>query len=149
MRFNRRFTALLWIILIVMVMGLWSLFVSGPNRVREANEQEAISQIEKKVKGIDGITTHIFDYKTYQGYTKSKLYWFDVNGKEITSRKISSLNYKKAKKVAKKNYGIKAETIELGYGYNNPCYVIKSKVSMILIDYDTYERVYQRGVNND
>ncbi len=149
MRLNRRFTALLWIVLILLVMGLWSLFVSGPSRVHEASEQQTIQTIEKNVKGINGITTHIFDYKTYQGYTKDRLYWFDVNGKKITSRKIKTLDYKKAKKTAKKNYGIEAKTIELGYGYNNPCYVIKSDVSIILIDYDTFERVYQGGIGGN
>ena len=75
--------------------------------------------------------------------------WFDVDGKVITTRKINTLNYKQAKKVAKDDYGIKAKTIELGYGYNNPCYVITSDVSQILLDYDSYQRVYQRGVKYD
>lgn len=54
-----------------------------------------------------------------------------------------------SQKVAKDDYGIKAKTIELGYGYNNPCYVITSDVSQILLDYDSYQRVYQRGVKYD
>ncbi|MBB5183482.1 hypothetical protein [Catenisphaera adipataccumulans] len=143
-RFNRRFTALLWIILIFMILVLWSLFISGPNRIKEAVEAQNIAVIEKKVPGIKGVTVHQFDYKTYQGYTSKKLYWFDANGKIITTRKMSTLDYDKAEKMAADNYGIKAESIELGYGYDNPCYVIQGKWDMILIDYDTFERVYQR-----
>ena len=60
---------------------------------------------------------------------------------------MSTLNYDKAKKVAKKEYGIQADTIVLGYGYNNPCYVITGVGSMILIDYDTFVRVYERGLS--
>lgn len=146
-RMNRRFTAVLWIVLIGSILILWSLFVSGPSRVHEASQEEAIQVIEKKHPKIQGITTHLFDYKTYQGYTNNRLYWFDVNGKQITSRKMETLDYKQARKVARQNYGIKAKSIVLGYGYNNPCYVIQSDVSLILIDYDTFERVYQRGVN--
>ena len=30
---NRRFTAVLWIVLILLICTFWSLFISGPNRV--------------------------------------------------------------------------------------------------------------------
>ena len=144
---NRRFTAVLWIVLILLIFTFWSLFISGPNRVHEQVEAQNQAKIEKKVKGIQGLTTHVFDYKTYQGYTKKTLYWFNVKGNVITTRKMSTLNYSKAKKVAKNKYGIKADEIVLGYGYNNPCYVITGDGSMILIDYDTFVRVYERGLS--
>lgn len=149
MRFNRRFTALLWIILIGLVMVLWALFISGPNRVQEAVIEQTRAQIEQQVEGIKGITQHVFDYTTYQGYTEKKLYWFDTNGKVITTRKMDTLDYDKAKNKASKTYGIKTKSIMLGYGYNNPCYVIEGSHSMILLDYDTLERVYQRDLKED
>ena len=70
---NRRFTAVLWIVLILLICTFWSLFISGPNRVHEQVEAQNEAKIQKKVKGIQGLTTHVFDYKTYQGYTKKTL----------------------------------------------------------------------------
>lgn len=142
--FNRKFTATLWVILIVLVLVLWSLFISGPNRVKEATQAAAIEKIEKKVPSIKGVTVHQFDYTTYQGYTTKTLYWFDANGKVITKRSMDSLDYDKAKEMAQNNYSIKVDSIVLGYGYDNPCYVIEGSQKMILIDYDTFDRVYER-----
>ena len=64
----------------------------------------------------------------------------------ITSRDIETLNYKKAKRIAKKNYKIKCESVVLGYGYNNPVYEIRGSNKLILLDYDSFERVYERKI---
>ncbi len=140
------FTVFLWIILILLILILWSLFISGPNRIFEEDQAHDLAKIQKNVKEIQGLTRHQFDYVVYQGYTDSTLYWFDANGDEITTREIKTLNYEAAKEKAKKEYGIKAETIELGYGYDKPVYEIRSKKKMILLDYDTLERVYERAI---
>lgn len=143
---SRGFTFFLWIILFVLIGVLWSLFISGPNRVYELNNGLKIEKIEKSVKGIEGLTRHQFDYVTYQGYTDSTLYWFDANGKKITDRDIDTLDYEAAKKKAKSKYGVSCDTIQLGYGYNNPVYEIRNKKKLILLDYDSLERVYEREV---
>ena len=143
-RFNRRFTVLLWMILIVLVMVLWSLFISGPNRIKEEQERIVTEKIEKKVKDIKGLSMHMFDYKTYQGYTEDKLYWFDAKGKVITTRKMEELDYDKASQVAKEDFKVSTSSIYLGYGYDNPCYVIEGKDRLILIDFDTYVKVFER-----
>lgn len=145
-RFNRRFTAVLWIILILLVMVLWSLFISGPNRIHEEQERILREKIEKKVDNIQGVSKHLFDYKTYQGYTDSTLYWFDAKGNVITTRKIKELDYDKASEVAKEDYGISTASIYLGYGYDNPCYVIEGKNKMILIDFDNYAKIFERDL---
>ena len=98
------------------------------------------------MEGIKGLTCHIFDYVTFNGYTKDTLYWFDENGDTITKREISDLNYEKAKDVAKEEYNVDCKTIELGYGYNNPCYEIVGTDYMILIDFDSFVRVYEREI---
>ena len=59
---------------------------------------------------------------------------------------LSVLNYKKAKRIAKKNYNIKCDSIALGYGYNNPVYEIRGSNKLILLDYDSFERVYEREI---
>lgn len=140
-----RLTIGLVIVLILLMMSLWSLFISGPVRIHEQQDASMLAKIEDKVKGIQGITSHQFAYLTFNGYTKSKLVWFDAKGKVITERKIETLDYDKVEKWVKKKYGFKPETIGLGYGYDNPAYVIQQNKTLILIDYDTFVLVYKGG----
>ena len=120
-------TMALVIILVLVLILIWSEFISGPNRVKEQIYTQRIEKIEKKNKDIQGISEHIFSYTTYQGYD-------------------DTLNYKKAKRIAKKSYKIKCDSIVLGYGYNNPVYEIRGSNKLILLDYDSFERVYEREI---
>lgn len=92
------------------------------------------------------MSEHVFNYITYQGYDDTTLYWYNAKPELITSRDIETLNYKKAKRIAKKNYNIKCDSIALGYGYNNPVYEIRGSNKLILLDYDSFERVYEREI---
>ncbi|MCF0105294.1 MAG: hypothetical protein HUJ53_00880 [Holdemanella sp.] len=139
-------TVLLSAVLILNIAILWSLFISGPSRIHEEEINSKMVLIQKKNKEIKGLTRHVFDYITYQGYDNATLYWFDANGDVITTREMMDLDYDKAKKIAKEDYGIDCVTIQLAYGYNNPCYEIKGKDKVILIDFDTFVRVYERGL---
>ena len=141
---SRRLTILLFVICILMIGTLWSLFISGPSRVYEESYNTKIKLIESNTEGIKGLTRHVFDYVTYQGYTTDTLYWFDDNGDIITTREMSDLDYDKAKEVALDEYEIDCQSIVLGYGYNNPVYEIRGKDKLILIDFDTFVRVYER-----
>ena len=113
------------IILVLILLVIWSEFISGPNRVKEQIYTQRVEKIEKQNKHIKGISEHVFDYTTYQGYDDTTLYWYNAKSELITSRDIETLNYKKAKRIAKKNYKIKCESVVLGYGYNNPVYEIR------------------------
>lgn len=139
-------TLLLFVVLFLIVSCTWSLFVSGPARLHEANLEAKYQKIRKDYPGVMGLTCHIFDYVTYNGYNDDTLYWFDDNGELITKREIMDLDYDRAKTVAKEEYGIDCKSIELAYGYNNPCYEIKGTNGLILIDFDTFVRVYEREV---
>lgn len=134
------------IILVLILLVIWSEFISGPNRVKEQIYTQRVEKIEKQNKHIKGISEHVFDYTTYQGYDDTTLYWYNAKSELITSRDIETLNYKKAKRIAKKNYKIKCESIVLGYGYNNPVYEIRGSNKLILLDYDSFERVYERKI---
>lgn len=142
--YGKRFTALLSILFVFLFVVLWSLFISGPNRVHEEIQKNALQKIEDSVKGITGITSHQFDYLTYQGYTEDTLYWFDATGKKITERDMSSLDYQKVREEASETYGIEADSVQLAYGYDNPAYEIRGSGKLLLLDYDTYVRVYER-----
>ena len=137
-------TIALVIILVLILVLIWSEFISGPNRVKEQIYAQRIEKIEKKNKDIQGISEHVFDYTTYQGYDDTTLYWYNAKSKLITTRDMDTLNYKKAKRIAKKNYKINCDSIVLGYGYNNPVYEIRGSKKLILLDYDSFERVYER-----
>ena len=109
---------------------LWSLFISGPARVHDEQLAKAYVTIEKKVPG----------------YTEDTLYWFDQKLDEITTRDIGTLDYEKAREIAQKEYGIEPSTVELTFGYNSPCYEVIGSDRMLLLDYDTFTRVYERQV---
>lgn len=139
-------TMALVIILVLVLILIWAEFISGPNRVKEQIYTQRIEKIEKKNKDIQGISEHIFSYTTYQGYDDTTLYWYNAKSNLITTRDIDTLNYKKAKRIAKKSYKIKCDSIVLGYGYNNPVYEIRGSNKLILLDYDSFERVYEREI---
>jgi hypothetical protein len=140
-------TITLIVLILCIVSIMWALFISGPVRLQEEILAQRMEKMEEEVPGIMGITQHTFDYVTYNGYTESTLYWFDENCEIITTREIETLDYNKAKEVALNEYGIEAVTIELTFGYNTPCYEIVGENELIMLDYDTLSRVYQRQVN--
>jgi hypothetical protein len=88
---------------------------------------------------------NVFDYVTYQGYTDDTLYWFDENGQVITSRDMSTLDYDSALQAAKDDYDMEAETITLAFGYDSPVYQLEEGKRLLLLDYDSLERVYERS----
>ena len=81
-------------------------------------------------------------------YGKEEQRFIAVDVEKLRNKKkyIETLNYKKAKRIAKKNYNIKCDSIALGYGYNNPVYEIRGSNKLILLDYDSFERVYEREI---
>ena len=149
-RRNRKYgpgvTAILILAMILIASVYWSLFVSGPSRVYEKREERIIAGIMDENARVKGLTRHEFNYVTYQGYTEDTLYWFNEKSDLITTRSIDSLDYEKAKQVALDQYKIECDTITLGYGYNSPVYEIRGSGKMLLLDYDTLIRVYERAV---
>mgnify|MGYP004445488003 FL=1 len=127
---------------------LWSLFIAGPSRIHEQVEAERVETIKAEVPDIEGLKQNTFEYITYQGYTKDTLYWFDVTGKIITTREMKTLDYNKAKETAKSKYGIDTSVIELAFGYNTPVYKIEGSGKMLLLDYDTMSKVYERSLEH-
>lgn len=145
-QYNAAFTALQVFIMVLIITVFWSLFVSGPSRVYEKQQEKIVAGIMDENARIKGLTRHEFNYVTYQGYTEDTLYWFNERSDLITTRSIESLNYEGAKKVALEQYNIECDTITLGYGYNSPVYEIRGSGKLLLLDYDTFTRVYERAV---
>lgn len=130
--------------LVCLIALLWSLFISGPARLHEEQLQAAYAKIQKQVPDIKGLEQNIFEYVTYSGYTTENVYWFNQKCEEIAVRDLSTLDYAKVRQVAKEEYGIDAETIDLTFGYSAPCYEVRGKNTLLLLNYDTLENVYER-----
>lgn len=123
---------------------LWSLFISGPSRLHDAKVSERIAVIKEQVPAIQGIEETTFEYITYQGYTTDTLYWFDETGQIITTRELSTLDYNKARQTASETYGIDPVSVQLAFGYTSPVYEVQGENSFLLLNYDTFEKVYER-----
>lgn len=137
-------TAALLAFFILVFSVMWALLISGPSRLHEEKQAQTIRVIEENVQGIQGIEENIFEYITYQGYTTDTLYWFDQTGQVITERSMDTLDYNKARQMALDTYQMEEESVELAFGYTSPVYEIKSRDRLLMLDYDTFEKVYER-----
>lgn len=135
-------TAILIIVLFFVIMIEIALFISGPSEKYEAKVQQQISAIQKDYKDIDNIKRHVFHYIVYIGEDEDTIVWFNEEAKPIVSKEKSSLQLEKARQEAKALYGFDDVEVSLGYGYNNPVYVIQSDDCELLLDYDTFKTVY-------
>ena len=84
-------TMALVIILVLVLLLIWSEFISGPNRVKEQIYAQRIEKIIKQNKNIQGLSEHVFNYITYQGYDDTTLYWYNAKSELITSRDIETI----------------------------------------------------------
>ena len=137
-------TIFLWALAIGLVSVFWALFISGPVRLHDAQLSAVETVIREEVPEIKGLEQNTFAYVTWQGYTEETLYWFDNNGHQLTTRGIETLDYDAAKDTAKKDYDIEAASIRLAFGYDSPVYEIHGSGQMIMLDYDTLTRIYER-----
>lgn len=137
-------TCFLIVLLIGLFSAMWALFVSGPARVHEEKQKQTFEVIRSQVPEIQGLEENVFEYITYQGYTADTLYWFDQTGQIITSRGLDTLDYNKARQTALDDYGIDAQSVELAFGYTSPVYEIQAENTLLMLNYDTLEKVYER-----
>ncbi len=119
------FTAFLTVMLLLVIASMWALFVSGPARAYEvklAQEEEAIiSQHD----AVGNLQRHVFRYVTYSGEDRQNYYWFNTEGQVITTRAKGTRD-DDAARAAAQALGMDAESVTLGYGYENPVYVLQS-----------------------
>lgn len=135
-------TGVLLIVLCLVVLIEISLFISGPARKYEHDVEKQMQTIQTKYQDIQQLQRHVFYYTTYVGQDDKTVVWFNELGKVIVSRKKSTLDLAAAKQKAEEVYGIVNASVTLGYGYDNPVYVIVGKEGSVLLDYDTLKEVY-------
>lgn len=132
----------LLIVLCGVVLVEISLFISGPARRHEDVIATQMERIKDKYKNIQDLERHVFKYTTYVGEDVKKLVWFNEKGTAIVSKKKSSLEMEKARNIAKERYHAQDIVVSIGYGYDNPVYIITCDQGSILLDYDTMKEVY-------
>lgn len=145
--YSWKLTALLAGVFILLFCTLWALFISGPVRVHEAEQEKVVAAMKEEVPGLEGLDQFSFAYLTWQGYTQDTLYWFDAEGQIITTRPMDSLNYNGAREKAAADYGMEADTVTLCWGYSGPVYELQNNDRILMLDYDTLEWVYERNTN--
>lgn len=126
-------------------------FISGPIRSYELKVQKQEIKIKETYPNISDIYRHVFQYTVYSGSIKQSIIWFNENGEVITTRKKENLSTDEVSKKAINDYQMKDFEVNLGYGYDNPVYVIVSKNREVLLDFDSLDLVYdlRKGVASE
>lgn len=119
-----------------------SMFISGPSRKYESDIEKQKSTIRETYRDIKDLQRHAFYYITYVGEDAESIVWFNEKGEAIQTRKKDTRKDSEVVERVRKDYQAKDIKVSLGYGYNNPVYVITCNAGDILLDYDTLEEVY-------
>lgn len=135
-------TIVLAIVLLLVLLIEISLFISGPSAKYDAKVEQQIAAIQKDYQDIKDIQRHVFQYIVYIGQDDENIVWFNVEAKPIISKEKSTLKMDQARAEAARLYGWSDMVVSLGYGYNNPVYVIQANNCELLLDYDTLKAVY-------
>lgn len=135
-------TTLLTIILLLVILIEIALFITGPSAKYDAKVEKQIQNIEKNYEKIENIQRHVFHYIIYIGEDDENIVWFNEEGKPIVTKEKSTLQKENALAETQKLYGWKDATVTLGYGYDQPVYVVEANNCEVLLDYDTLKVVY-------
>ncbi|RHO23223.1 hypothetical protein [Amedibacterium intestinale] len=119
-----------------------AVFISGPKFKYEADILEQEKMIQKEFKDIKDLHRHVFQYTTYVGKEENRWIWFNEKGVAITSREDDTVRFDEARRNVEDKYNTKVNDVQLGYGYNNPVYVVYCELGEVLLDYETLEEVY-------
>lgn len=119
-----------------------AVFISGPKFKYEADILEQEKMIQKEFKDIKDLHRHVFQYTTYVGKEENRWIWFNEKGVAITSREDDTVRFDEAKRSVEDKYNTRVNDVQLGYGYNNPVYVVYCELGEVLLDYETLEEVY-------
>ncbi|WP_278567832.1 hypothetical protein [Amedibacillus dolichus] len=135
-------TVLLLIVLGVVLFVETGMFISGPQRKYEDDIRKIETTIMKNYRGIKNIQRHVFYYTVYVGENDKNIVWFNELGEDIVTRKLKTKDFEKVERSVEERYHAKHIEVSLGYGYDNPVYVVECDKGLILLDYDTLKEVY-------
>ncbi|MEJ8735885.1 hypothetical protein WKT02_00340 [Erysipelotrichaceae bacterium HCN-30851] len=145
MKINGKSIALsvgLCVVLLIVLLAEFSIFSSGPSRKYEEEVRNQMTAIQETYREIENLHRDAFYYITYIGEDSENYVWFNEKGQAIISKEKSSLQMNQVKDIAAQDYNMEDAEITLGYGYDNPVYVITDGVTEIRLDYDDLHEVY-------
>lgn len=145
MKINGKSIALsvgLCIVLLIVLLAEFSIFSSGPSRKYEEEVRNQMTAIQETYREIENLHRDAFYYITYIGEDSENYVWFNEEGQAIISKEKSSLQMNQVKEIAAQDYNMEDAEITLGYGYDNPVYVITKGETEIRLDYDDLHEVY-------
>ncbi len=145
MKINGKSIALsvgLCVVLLIVLLAEFSIFSSGPSRKFEEEVRNQMTAIQETYREIENLHRDAFYYITYIGEDSENYVWFNEKGQAIISKEKSSLQMNQVKDIAAQDYNMEDAEITLGYGYDNPVYVITDGVTEIRLDYDELHEVY-------
>ena len=145
MKINGKSIALsvgLSLVLLIVLLAEFSIFSSGPSRKYEEEVRNQMTAIQETYREIENLHRDAFYYITYIGEDSENYVWFNEEGQAIISKEKSSLQMNQVKEIAAQDYNMEDAEITLGYGYDNPVYVITKGETEIRLDYDDLHEVY-------
>ncbi len=137
-------TLVLVFLLLLVIFAQIVIYVSGPAIHYEEKIAAQEEVILKEYEGIKRLNRHVFAYIVYSGQDQNTYYWFNEQGALLTWRSLKDLDMETARKAAVEAYGMKEETLTLGYGYENPVYIIEDAQTEVYLDIDTMKQVFVR-----
>lgn len=137
-------TFVLILVLLLVIFSEIVIYISGPAIHYEEKIAAQEEVILKEYEGIKRLSRHVFAYIIYSGQDDNTYYWFNEQGALLTWRSLADLDMETARKTAVDAYGMKEETLRLGYGYENPVYIIEDVQTEVYLDIDTMKQVFIR-----
>lgn len=133
----------LCLLFVVVILSEIGIFISGPKNYYEDKVTSQINTIKESYQDITDINRHVFSYIIYSGQMGNEVLWFNENGLLLTKRDVNVIDKEKALLQAKE-MGIESEQVSLGYGYDNPVYVVENEQVEVYLDVDTMKQVFYR-----
>lgn len=136
-------TVFLIFLLLFVVYTFIGILISGPMLKKESEEKAVIAKITNENKGIENIEKNIFEYVTYTGEDNKCFVIFDEKGNRLAIRYKKDAKFDEVKQMIENEYpGLKDVDIKVGYGKNQPAYIIEKGYEKLIINYDSLRVVF-------
>ena len=136
-------TVFLIFLLLFVVYTFIGILISGPVLKKESEEKAVIAKITNENKGIENIEKNIFEYVTYTGEDNKRFVIFDEKGNRLAIRYKKDAKFDKVKQMIENEYpGLKDVDIKVGYGKNQPVYIIEKGYEKLIINFDSLRVVF-------
>lgn len=134
----------LLIILLIVILIEIVLFISGPVLRYTDKVDKQIKTIQTSYEQVEEINRHVFNYIIYSAHDDQSYYWFNENGELLTSRAMAEVRLDEVKQLAVSDYQLEDATVKIGYGYENPVYIIENEQMEVYLDFDSMKQVFIR-----